>query len=100
MPTQILVTGTIFDVLQKTTHIPKGSLATRTFVIVLWIITAIVRVLVTVGCEVIDDLAVDFRWARSSFEVQHHGRVGCKLAIASHALDVLGRVDDLVLLSM
>lgn len=86
--------------LQKPTHVPKGSLATGTFVIVLWVITAIAWVLATVGCEVIDDLAVGFGWARSSFEVQYHGRVGRKLAIAPRTLDVLFRVDDLVLLSM
>lgn len=100
MPIQTLFARTIFDVLQKPTHIPKGSFATRTFVIVLWIITAITRVLATVGCEVIDDLAVGFGWARSSFEVQHHGRVGRKLTIASCTLDILFRVNDLVLLSM
>lgn len=69
MPTQILITRTIFDVLQKPTHKPKGSLASGTFVVVLRIITAIVRVLATVGCEVIDDLAVSFGWACPSFKV-------------------------------
>lgn len=59
----------------------------------------IVMVLVTVPCEVINPLAVDLGWAGSSFEVQHHGRVGRKLAIASRALDVLGCVDNLVLLT-